>query len=30
MSNQMEFMQQQITSLETEQGMREECEAKVN
>jgi hypothetical protein len=30
MSNQMEYMQQQIDSLESEQNMREECEAKVN
>ena len=30
MSNQMEDMQNQIGSLESEQAMREECEAKVN
>ena len=30
MSNQMEFMQNQIDALESEQNMREECEGKVN
>jgi len=30
MSNQLEYMQHQIDSLESEQNMREECEAKVN